>query len=123
MQLNLYPRWAEIEINAQELWNYSIVINNVGQKINNTIILKNTLNMLWNLIVSLVRIKVKSNYINFAAETCRNFYFQKQNCELSSLNNIVVGANMNRDQIITESIQKLLKMLLEKEKTTKNSHC
>ena len=30
---------------------------------------------------------------------------------------------MNRDQIITESIQKLLKMLLEKEKTTKNIHC
>ena len=43
MQLNLYQRWAEIEINAQELWNYSIVINNVGQKINNTIILKNNL--------------------------------------------------------------------------------
>ena len=43
MQLNLYHRWAEIEINAQELWNYSIVINNVGQKINNTIILKNNL--------------------------------------------------------------------------------
>ena len=60
MQLNLYHCWAEIEINAQELWNYSIVINNVGQKINNTIILKNTLNMLWNLIVSLVRIKLES---------------------------------------------------------------
>ena len=43
MQLNLYQRWAEIEINAQKLWNYSIVINNVGQKINNTIILKNNL--------------------------------------------------------------------------------
>ena len=43
MQLNLYHRWAEIEINAQKLWNYSIVINNVGQKINNTIILKNNL--------------------------------------------------------------------------------
>ena len=49
MQLNLYYRWAEIEINAQELWNYSIVINNVGQKINNTIILKsNLLTMLLN---------------------------------------------------------------------------
>ena len=76
MQLNLYHRWAEIEINAQELWNYSIVINNVGQKINNIIILKNTLNMLWNLIVSLVRIKLESNNINFAAETCKNSIFR-----------------------------------------------
>ena len=76
MQLNIYHRWAEIEINAQELWNYSIVINNVGQKINNTIILKNTLNMLWNLIVSLVRIKLESNNINFAAETCKNSIFR-----------------------------------------------
>ena len=77
MQLNLYPRWAEIEINAQELWNYSIVINNIGQKINNTIILKNTLNMLWNLSVSLVRIKLESNNINFAAETCKKILFSE----------------------------------------------
>ena len=76
MQLNLYHRWAEIEINAQELWNYSIVINNVGQKINNIIILKNTLNMLWNLIVSLVRIKLESNNINFAAEPYKNSIFR-----------------------------------------------
>ena len=43
MQLNLYHRLAEIEINAQELFgkkNYDIDINNVGQKINNIIILK-----------------------------------------------------------------------------------
>ena len=60
MQLNLYHRWAEIEIKAQELWNYSIIINNVGQKNNNTIFLKNTLNMLLNLIVSLVQIKLET---------------------------------------------------------------
>jgi hypothetical protein len=32
MQLNLYHRWAEIEINAQKQpFNHDSVINNVGQ--------------------------------------------------------------------------------------------
>ena len=75
MQLNLYHHWVEIEINAQELWNYSIVINNVGQKNNNTIILKNTLNMLLNLILSLVRIKLESNNFKLCSGNMLNFYF------------------------------------------------
>ena len=33
MKLNLYHRWAEIEINAKTNKIYSIAINNVGQKI------------------------------------------------------------------------------------------
>ena len=52
--------------------------------------------------------------MNFAAETCKNFYFQKQYCELLSLNNIHVGANMNRDQIITESPQNSIENASEK---------
>ena len=62
MQLNLYHRWAEIEIKAKPYKKYNIDINNVGQKI---IISYFTfqvisLNMLFNLIVSLVRIKLES---------------------------------------------------------------
>ena len=70
--------------------------------------------MLWNLIVSLVRIKLESNIINFAAETCRNFYFQKQNYKLLSLNNKHVGAKLNRDQIIIKTIQKTIEIASRK---------
>ena len=54
------------------------------------------------------KLKYKSNYINLAAETSRNFYFQKQNYKLLSLNNKHVGAKLNRDQTIIKTIQKLL---------------
>jgi len=66
-------------------------------------------------------LKYKSNYINLAAEISRNFYFQKQNYKLLSLNNKHIGAKWNRDQTIIKTIQKiLLKMLLKKEKTIKS---
>ena len=52
--------------------------------------------------------------MNFAAETCRNFYFQKQYCELLSLNNIHVGAKLNRDQTINKSIQNSIENASEK---------
>ena len=54
------------------------------------------------------KLKYKSNYINLAAETSRNFYFQKQNYKLLSLNNKHVGTKLNRDQTTIKTIQKLL---------------
>ena len=38
--------------------------------------------------------------MTFAAETSRNFYFQKQKYKLLSLNNKHVGAKLNIDQTI-----------------------
>ena len=43
--------------------------------------------------------------------------FRKQYHELLSLNNIHVGAKLNRDQIINKSIQNTMKMLLKNRKT------
>ena len=57
--------------------------------------------------------------MTFAAETSRNFYFQKQKYKLLSLNNKHVGAKLNGDQTIIKTIQKLLKLLLENRKTIK----
>jgi hypothetical protein len=55
-----------------------------------------------------------------AAETCRNFYFQKQNYKLLSLNNKHVGVKLNRDQTIIKTIQKTIEIASEKiEKTIK----
>ena len=68
------------------------------------------------------KLKYKSNYINLAAETCRNFYFQKQNYKLLSLNNKHVGAKLNRDQTIIKTIQKTIEIASGKiEKTLKLS--
>ena len=65
-------------------------------------------------------LKYKSNYIILAAETCRNFYFQKQNYKLLSLNNKHVGAKLNRDQTIIKTIQKTIEIASGKiEKTIK----
>jgi len=67
-------------------------------------------------------LKNKSNYINLAAETCRNFYFQKQNYKLLSLNNKCVGAKLNRNQTIIKTIQKTIEIASEKiEKTIKRN--
>ena len=57
--------------------------------------------------------------MNFAAGTCRNFYFQKQYSELLSLNNIHVGAKLNRDQTINKSIQKSIGKASGKQKNNK----
>jgi len=49
-----------------------------------------------------------------------NFYFQKQYCELLALNNIHVGAQLNRDQTIIKTIQKTIEIASGKiEKTIK----
>jgi len=49
-----------------------------------------------------------------------NFYFQKQYCELLALNNIHVGAKLNRDQTINKFIQKTIEIASGKiEKTIK----
>ena len=43
-----------------------------------------------------------------------NFYFQKQYCELLALNNIHVGAKLNRDQTINKFIQNTIEKASEK---------
>ena len=43
-----------------------------------------------------------------------NFYFQKQYCELLALNNIHVGAKLNRDQAINKFIQNTIEKASEK---------
>ena len=49
-----------------------------------------------------------------------NFYFQKQNYKLLSLNNKHVGAKLNRDQTIIKTIQKTIEIASGKiEKTIK----
>ena len=53
-----------------------------------------------------------------------NFYFQKQYCELLALNNIHVGAKLNRDQTINKFIQKTIEIAsgkIEKNNKTKNT--
>ena len=68
----------------------------------------------------MVRIKLESNNINFAAETCKNFYFQKQYCELLSLNNKHVGAKLNRDYTIIKNHSETIEICFwKKEKTMK----
>ena len=48
--------------------------------------------------------------MTFAAETSRNFYFQKQKYKLLSLNNKHVGAKLNRDQIINKFMQNTIEI-------------
>ena len=72
--------------------------------------------MLLNLIVSLVRIKLESNNFKLCSGNMLNFYFQKQYYGLLSLNNVHIGAKMNRDQTIIITIQKLLKIASGKKK-------
>ena len=43
--------------------------------------------------------------MNFAAETCMNFYFQKHYCGPLSLNNVHDGAKLNRDQTLNKFIR------------------
>ena len=77
--------------------------------------------MLLNLIVSLVRIKVKSNCNDFLKRKhVENFYFQKQSCELLALNNIHVGAKLNRDQTINKFIQNTIEKASENRKNQLN---
>ena len=53
-----------------------------------------------------------------------NFYFQKQYCELLALNNIHVGAKLNRDQTIIKTIQETIEIASEKNrKNNKTRHC
>ena len=51
----------------------------------------------------------------------QEFYFQKQYCELLSLNNIHIGAKLNRDQTINKFIQNAIEKTSKKiEKTIKS---
>ena len=43
-----------------------------------------------------------------------NFYFQKQYYGLLSLNNVHIGAKMNRDQTINKTIQNTIEKASEK---------
>ena len=70
--------------------------------------------MLLNLIVSLVRIKLESNNFKLCSGNMLNFYFQKQYYGLLSLNNVHIGANMNRDQTINKTIQNTIEKASEK---------
>ena len=79
--------------------------------------------MLLNLIVSLVRIKLESNNFKLCSGNMLNFYFQKQYYRLLSLNNVHVGAKLNRDQTINKTIQNTMKMLLKNRKNIENHHC
>jgi len=60
MQLNLYHRWAEIEINAKNIKITILLLTTLvrKQQYHNP---QKYFNMLLNLIVSLVRIKLESN--------------------------------------------------------------
>ena len=61
--------------------------------------------MLFKLIVPLVRIKLKEQLFKLCSGNMQEFYFQKHYCTLLSLNNIHIGAKLNRNSNYNQNHQ------------------
>ena len=70
--------------------------------------------MLLNIIVPLIRIKLESNNFKLCSGNMLKFYFQKQYYGLLSLNNVHVGAKLNRDQTMNKTIKNTIEKASEK---------